>query len=304
MKLSIGILLAVFAIWSGSAVASIFTGIIYSLILNLPDNFITKSAGPRLLQTGIVILGLSISLTKAFSVTGSYLPSISLLVIITFFLGIYIGKLIGLDKKLTLLIASGAAICGGTAMVAIAPIIKARPKDLLTAITLIFLLNALAIIIFPIIGLYLGISQDQFGAWAAMAIHDTSSVIGAAMVYGEEAVETAATLKLGRTLWLIPLILLLSYRYQDKSSTNFQLPYFVLFFIIAIAIGSFIDLNSETLSFIKLISQSFLLLGLFCIGSQIDKKVLSNISVKPLQLALILWIIVIPSSYLLIQAII
>ena len=304
MKLSIGILLAVFAIWSGSAVASIFTGIIYSLILNLPNNFITKSAGPRLLQTGIVILGLSISLTKAFSVTGSYLPSISLLVIITFFLGIYIGKLIGLDKKLTLLIASGAAICGGTAMVAIAPIIKARPKDLLTAITLIFLLNALAIIIFPIIGLYLGLSQDQFGAWAAMAIHDTSSVIGAAMVYGEEAVETAATLKLGRTLWLIPLILLLSYKYQDKSSTNFQLPFFVLFFIIAIAIGSFIDLNSETLSFIKLISQSFLLLGLFCIGSQIDKKVLSNISVKPLQLVLILWIIVIPSSYLLVQAII
>ena len=304
MKLSIGILLAVFAIWLGSAVASIFTGIIYSLILNLPDNFITKSAGPRLLQTGIVILGFSISLTKAFSVTSSYLPSISLLVIATFFLGIYIGKLIGLDKKLTLLIASGAAICGGTAMVAIAPIIKARPKDLLTAITLIFLLNALAIIIFPIIGLYLGISQDQFGAWAAMAIHDTSSVIGAAMVYGEEAVETAATLKLGRTLWLIPLILLLSYRYQDKSSTNFQLPFFVLFFIIAIAIGSFIDLNSETLNFIKLISQSFLLLGLFCIGSQIDKKVLSNISVKPLQLVLILWIIVIPSSYLLVQAII
>lgn len=304
MKLSIGILLAAFAVWSGSAIASIFTGIIYSLILNLPDNFITKSAGPRLLQTGIVILGLSIPITKAFSVTGSYLPSISLLVIATFFLGIYIGKLIGLDKKLTLLIASGAAICGGTAMVAIAPIIKARPKDLLIAITLIFLLNALAIIIFPIIGLYLGLSQDQFGAWAAMAIHDTSSVIGAAMVYGEEAVETAATLKLGRTLWLIPLILLLSYRYQDKSSTNFQLPYFVLFFIIAIAIGSFIDLNSETLNFIKLISQSFLLLGLFCIGSQIDKKVLSNISVKPLQLALILWIIVIPSSYLLIQAII
>ena len=296
--------MAVFAIWSGSAVASIFTGIIYSLILNLPNNFITKSAGPRLLQIGIVILGLSISLTKAFSVTGSYLPSISLLVIITFFLGIYIGKLIGLDKKLTLLIASGAAICGGTAMVAIAPIIKARPKDLLTAITLIFLLNALAIIIFPIIGLYLGLSQDQFGAWAAMAIHDTSSVIGAAMVYGEEAVETAATLKLGRTLWLIPLILLLSYRYQDKSSTNFQLPFFVLFFIIAIAIGSFIDLNSENLNFIKHISQSFLLLGLFCIGSQIDKKVLSNISVKPLQLVLILWIIVIPSSYLLIQAII
>ena len=304
MKLSIGILLAAFSIWSGSAVASILIGIIYSLTLDLSDDFITKSIGPRLLQIGIVILGLSISLTKAFSLSGTYLPYISLLALTTFFLGIYIGKLIGLDKKLTLLIASGAAICGGTAMVAIAPIIKARPKDLLTAITIIFLLNALAIIIFPFIGTYLGMSQDQFGAWAAMSIHDTSSVIGAAIVYGEEAVETAATLKLGRTLWLIPLILFLSYKYQDQSSTKFQLPFFVLFFILAIAIGSFIELNSETLSFIKLISQSFLLLGLFCIGSQIDKKVLSNISIKPLQLALILWVIVIPSSYLLIQAII
>ena len=304
MKFSIGILLAIFAIWSGSAVASILVGIIYSLTLNLPDNFITKSMGSKLLQTGIVILGLSISLTKAFSLTGFYMPYISLLVIVTFFLGIYIGKLIGLDKKLTLLIASGAAICGATAMVAIAPIIQAKPKDLLTAISIIFLLNALAIIIFPIIGLHLGLSQDQFGAWAAMAIHDTSSVVGAAMVYGEEAVESAATLKLGRTLWIIPLILYLSYKHQVKSSTKFQLPVFVIFFILAIVIGSYIDFNSETMSFIKLISQSFLLLGLFCIGSQIDKKVLSNISIKPLQLALILWIIVIPSSFLLIQAII
>jgi uncharacterized integral membrane protein (TIGR00698 family) len=230
------------------------------------------------------------------------MPYISLLVIVTFFLGIYIGKFIGLDKKLTLLIASGAAICGGTAMVAIAPIIKAKPKDLLTAITIIFLLNALAIIIFPIIGLYLGLSQDQFGAWAAMAIHDTSSVVGAAMIYGEEAVESAATLKLGRTLWLIPLILFLSYKHQTAPSNKSKLPFFVLFFIIAIGIGSFIDFNSQTISFIKRTSQCFLLLGLFCIGSQIDKKALSNISIKPLQLALILWMIIIPSSYLLIQA--
>lgn len=302
MKFSIGILLAIFAIWSGSAVASILVGIIYSLSLNLPDNFITKSVGSKLLQTGIIILGLSISLTKAFSVTDFYMPYISLLVIVTFFLGIYIGKLIGLDKKLTVLIASGAAICGGTAMVAIAPIIKAKPKDLLTAITIIFLLNALAIIIFPFIGLYLGLSQDQFGAWAAMAIHDTSSVVGAAMIYGEEAVESAATLKLGRTLWLIPLILFLSYKHQAAPSNKSKLPFFVLFFIIAISIGSFIDFNSQTISFIKLTSQCFLLLGLFCIGSQIDKKALSNISIKPLQLALILWMIIIPSSYLLIQA--
>jgi len=304
MKLLIGILLAALAIWSGSAAASILIGIIYSLTLDLSDDFISKSIGPRLLQIGIVILGLSISLTKAFSLSGTYLPYISLLALITFFLGIYIGKLIGLDKKLTLLIASGAAICGGTAMVAIAPIIKARPKDLLTAITIIFLLNALAIITFPFIGTYLGMSQDQFGAWAAMSIHDTSSVIGAAMVFGQESVETAATLKLGRTLWLIPLVIYLAFVYQDKNKLKPKIPIFVFLFILAIIIGSTLDFDAQNISYLKLSSQSFLLAGLFCIGTQINKKSLSNLSTKPLQLALMLWALVIPVSYIIVQTII
>lgn len=304
MKLFFAFLLAALVIWSGSAITAIFIGIAYSLILNLPDTFLTKLIGSRLLQIGIVILGLSISFNSALKITSIHLPYISILVLLTFFLGVLIGRLLGLDKKLVLLIAAGTAICGGAAMAAVAPIIKAKPQDLLTCITIIFLLNAIAIAVFPVAGIYFNLTQEEFGAWAAMAIHDTSSVVGAAMIYGEDAVESAATLKLGRTLWLIPLILFLSYKYQIKESKGFQFPVFVLLFLLAILLGTYINFDSQSLSFIKFISQSFLLCGLFCIGSQIDKKILTNISIKPLQLALILWIIIIPSSYLLIQAII
>ena len=304
MKLVFGFLLAALVIWSGSAISAIFIGISYSLILNLPDAFLTKLIGPRLLQIGIVILGLSISVNSALKIISLHLPYISILVLCTFILGVLIGRFLGIDKKLALLIASGTAICGGTAMAAVAPIIKAKPQDLLTCITIIFLLNAIAIIVFPVAGIYFNLTQEEFGAWAAMAIHDTSSVVGAAMIYGEDAVESAATLKLGRTLWLIPLILFLSYKYQIKESKGFQFPVFVFLFLLAILLGTYINFDSQSLSCIKFISQSFLLCGLFCIGSQIDKEALSNISIKPLQLALILWVIIIPSSYLLIQAII
>ena len=304
MKLIIGIILVGISLWTGSAIISLLLGIVFSLSLSLPNDFFTKSAGTKFLQVGIVTLGLTISLTKAFALTGGYLPYISLLVVTVFFGGIYIGKLIGVDKKLTLLIVSGAAICGGTAIAAVAPIIKAKPKDVLTAITIIFLLNAVAIVVFPVFGNYIGMGQDQFGAWAAMSIHDTSSVIGAAMLFGEDAVETAATLKLGRTLWLIPLVIYLSSQYHDKKSTNIKLPIFVLFFIAAILLGTYLNFNEQNLTYLKLASQSFLLVGLFCIGTQINKESLGSISSKSLVLALILWALVIPSSYFMIMTII
>ena len=296
--------LVLVSLYSGNAALAIFAGILFAYLLQPPATFFTRRIGTMPLQIGIVLLGTTISLPDAIDVSSDYLPWISLFVIVSFFTGLILGKLLGIHRRVAFLLSSGAAICGGTAMAAVAPIIKAKPQELLIAMTIVFLLNAVAIILFPIIGEYLEMTNFEFGAWSALAIHDTSSVVGAAMVYGEEAVESAATLKLGRTLWIIPLILYLSYKHQVKSSTRFQLPVFVIFFILAIVIGSYIDFNSETMSFIKFISQSFLLLGLFCIGSQIDKKVLSNISIKPLQLALILWIIIIPSSYLLIVAII
>ena len=228
MKILSGLVLIAISIYSGSPVVSLFLGVSYSFSFNLPDDYFTKKHGSSLIQIGIVTLGLSISLTKAYALTSIYLPYISLFVLVIFFFGIFLGKLFGIDNKTTLLISSGTAICGAAAIAAISPIIKANSNQLLISITIIFLLNSLALILFPFIGSYLSLNDDMFGAWVALSIHDTSSVVGAAMAYSNNSMETAVTLKLGRTLFIIPLIIFLSYKFKNNDS-NVKFPFFVLF---------------------------------------------------------------------------
>ena len=144
-----------------------------------------------------------------------------------------LGKLLGIHHRVAFLLSSGAAICGGTAMAAVAPIIKAKPQELLIAMTIVFLLNAVAIILFPIIGTYLGMNNFEFGAWSALAIHDTGSVIGSALIFSNESAQVAATLKLGRTIWLIPLILIANWIF-NKEAQAAKFPLFIIFFILAI----------------------------------------------------------------------
>ena len=134
------------------------------------------------------------------------------------------------------MLSSGAAICGGTAMAAVAPIIKAKPQELLIAMTIVFLLNAIAIILFPIVGNYLEMTNFEFGAWSALAIHDTSSVIGSAVTFGGESAKVAATLKLGRTIWLIPLILIANWIFNKQAKAS-KFPRFIIFFIGAIVLN-------------------------------------------------------------------
>ena len=304
MKTLIGLILIVISIYSKSPVVSLFLGIFYSFSFNLPRDYFTKKYGSIFIQIGIVVLGLSISLTKAYAISSSFLPYISLYVLTIFLLGIFLGNLFGIDKKTTLLISSGTAICGASAMAAIAPIIKANSNQLLISITIIFLLNSLAIIIFPYVGTYLSMNQDMFGAWIALSIHDTSSVVGAAMVFGENSIEFASTLKLGRTLFLIPLIIFLSYKFKNNDSKNIKFPFFVIFFVISICLGTFLNFNEQILIYIKLLSQLFLLIGLFFIGSQINLNSLFVIKPNTIFLALLLWFIAIPSSLFIVQNII
>ncbi len=304
MKTLIGLILIVISIYSKSPVVSLFLGIFYSFSFNLPRDYFTKKYGSIFIQIGIVVLGLSISLTKAYAISSSFLPYISLYVLTIFLLGIFLGNLFGIDKKTTLLISSGTAICGASAMAAIAPIIKANSNQLLISITIIFLLNSLAIIIFPYVGTYLSMNQDMFGAWIALSIHDTSSVVGAAMVFGENSIESASTLKLGRTLFLIPLIIFLSYKFKNNDSKNIKFPFFVIFFVISICLGTFLNFNEQILIYIKLLSQLFLLIGLFFIGSQINLNSLFVIKPNTIFLALLLWFIAIPSSFFIVQNII
>ena len=279
-----------------NAAASIFLGIIFALIIKPEKSFVSLKIGTTPLQIGIVILGATISLPYAWSVSANYLPWISLFVLGSFFTGLVLGKILGIHHRIAFLLSAGAAICGGTAMAAVAPIIKAKPQELLIAMTIVFLLNALAIIFFPIIGGYLEMTNFQFGAWSALAIHDTSSVIGSALIYSNESAQVAATLKLGRTIWIIPLILITNWTINRQAETT-KFPRFILFFILAIVLNTALNFNDQVLDALKMASQVFLMLGLFCIGTQFNVQELKSISGKPLILALILWIMVIPSAY-------
>tara|TARA_X000000368_G_scaffold418455_1_gene418171 strand:+ start:9738 stop:10649 length:912 start_codon:yes stop_codon:yes gene_type:complete len=301
MKLYIGIPLAIIVIFIGSPLLALLIGMGFATTFKLPDNFINKSLGTKFLQLGIVILGLTISASNALELTIVYFPYISIFVFVIFLLGLLLGKIFSIEKRIIILIASGTAICGATAMAAISPLIKAKPKDLLVCMAIIFSFNALAIALFPIIGSNIGMTDEGFGAWAAMAIHDTSSVVGAAMIYGGSALETATTLKLGRTIWLIPLIILLGLFYKDKDNSKAQFPIFVFIFVLAILLGKLLNFQEQTLLALISTSQIFLVAALFCIGAQISIEAIKEIDLKTFSYAFVLWTFALIFSYLLIN---
>ncbi|MEE2821351.1 MAG: putative sulfate exporter family transporter [Acidobacteriota bacterium] len=281
-------------------VGAILSGILVSICFNLREDFVTKKIGSRLLQLGIVLLGFTISIDYAVRTSLDYFPWVSLFVVCVFVVGMLFSKALKLNQRSALLVVSGTAICGGTAMVAIAPIIKAKPQELVNALTLIFVLNTISIILFPFVGMYLDLSQIEFGAWSAFAIHDTSSVVGAAYIFGDEAVQVATTLKLGRTLWLIPLVLCMSWVYRGRRG-DVKFPVFIPLFFVAIVANSVFDLDNTLVEHVKSAAKVFFLLGLFSIGTEIDRSSLQQVSLRTAILALSLWTIIIPSSLALIR---
>ena len=301
MKFYIGIPIAIIAILIGSPLLALLAGMLFAIAFKLPDNFINESLGTKFLQVGIVILGLTISASNALELTIIYFPYISIFVLAIFLLGLLLGKVFSINKRIIILVASGTAICGATAMAAISPIIKAKPKDLLVCMAIIFSFNALAIALFPIIGSNIGMTDESFGVWIAMAIHDTSSVLGAAMAYGGSALETATTLKLGRTIWLIPLIILLGLFYKDKVNSKAQFPIFVAIFVLAILLGKLLNFQEQTLLALISISQIFLVAALFCIGAQISIEAIKEIDIKTFSYAFVLWAFALIFSYVLIN---
>ena len=303
MNLLLGVVLAFTALIIGSPLAALLLGISFALLVSLNEELILKSTGTKLLQIGIVILGLTISSSGAINLTTKYFPYISLFVIVIFLVGLIASKILKIDTKLSMLLVSGTAICGATAMVAISPLIKAKPKDLLTSLGVIFIFNAIAIAILPIIGNNIEMSSEQFGSWMALAVHDTSSVIGAAMSFNDNSVETATTLKLGRTLWLIPLIIILGVVNKDNKSTKSIFPIFVLAFILAIFAGNLLNFDEQVLAILKNISSIFLVGALFCIGTQINLMSIKVINSRIIIFALLLWLFALSAAYFLINII-
>ena len=303
MNLLFGAILAFIALIIGSPLVALFLGISFVLLIGSNEELILKSTGTKLLQIGIVILGLTISSSGAITLTTKYFPYISLFVIVIFLVGFIASKVLRIDAKLSILLVSGAAICGATAMAAISPLIKAKPKDLLTSLGVIFIFNAIAIAMLPIIANHIEMSSEQFGSWVALAVHDTSSVIGASMSFNDNSVETATTLKLGRTLWLIPLIIILGVVNKNNKSTKSIFPMFVLAFILAIFAGNLLNFDEQVLAILKNISSIFLVGALFCIGTQINLMSIKVINSRIIIFALLLWLFALSAAYFLINII-
>ena len=301
MPYLITLLILAISLWIGNSAVSLFLGMLLALFYKLPDDFFTQKYGSKILQTGIVFLGGSLSLGNVYETNSDYFLWISAFVLLSFGAVILIGRLLGVSKKLTFLLASGTAVCGGTAIASVAPSIKAKPEELTTAITIVFLLNAIAVLFFPLANEYLELSDRQFGAWAALAIHDTASVVGAASSIGDIAVEVAATLKVARTVWIVPLVVFAGWLYRSKSE-GFGLPLFVVFFIAAVFLNSLIEPDTLTVSYLKDINKICLMTGLFCIGTQINKDSLKQITVRPSLLACLVWLMIIPISFWIVQS--
>ena len=275
-------------------VLALMLGIIFVSIKS-HRNLIAPSLGTKLLQAGIIIIGFTTTSSTAISLISEFFLQVSLFVIAVFLIGILLAKAFKINNSLGLLISSGTAICGATAIAAIAPIMKSKPKELLIALSIIFIFNAIAIVAFPLIGQSLEMSYEQFGVWSAMAIHDTGSVIGAAMSYGGNSAEVAATLKLGRTLWLIPLIIFLSI--SNNENAKVKLPIFVMIFILAIFMGSIFNIKDEILVVFNHLSDALIIAALFCIGSQINFDSIKQANIKVISFAFVLWIFALIFSY-------
>ncbi|WEK70137.1 MAG: putative sulfate exporter family transporter [Candidatus Chryseobacterium colombiense] len=241
-----------------------------------------------LLQISIVGLGFGLKLNEALEAgkSGFILTVISIFTVM--FLGYFIGKTLKLERPLSYLISVGTAICGGSAIAATSPIIKPNAKQISLALAIIFTLNSIALFIYPSIGHLLNLTQEQFGLWCAVGIHDTSSVVGAASKYGNEALKIATTVKLARALWIIPVSLVTMVIFKNKES-KIKIPWFIGYFILAILLNTYFPFFDKLSSGITLIAKSGLNLTLFLIGSTLSIQTLKLIGFKPLILAIFLW---------------
>ena len=277
------------AIYSQQAALALFLGIGLALTVGPAPLSDASRLSRGALQCGVVMLGLALPFREVVTLGSANGAVVSAMVLATLVGGLILLKLIRTDDVSGKLLTTGTAVCGGTAVATLAPVIKAENQQVAQTLTIIFVLNGIAIVLFPAIGHALDLSQQQFGMWAAVAIHDTSSVVGAAAAYGDEALTTAATLKILRILWLIPVIIVASYSMKRISANEIRIPLFVTGFIIASLIGGYLQFDGDLTSVFSLISKSLFGLALFLIGSQMSLESLKTICPRLIGMALVLW---------------
>ena len=268
----------------------LFLGLAFALVCGQPYPAFNKKMSKQLLQYSIVGLGFGMNVEAALASGKDGMMFTVISVFGTLLVGWLVGRLLlKVDKNTSYLISSGTAICGGSAIAAVGPVIKAKDSEMSVALGTVFILNAVALFIFPPIGRYLGLDDVQFGTWAAIAIHDTSSVVGAGAAYSEAALEVATTIKLTRALWIIPVALVTCILFRSKDK-KIKVPWFILWFVVAMLVNTYLlDAVPQVGKTINGIARKSLTLTMFFIGASLSPAVLRQVGVKPLLQGVILW---------------
>ena len=275
---------------------ALFVGLVYALLFGKPFASFNKKMSKVLLQYSVVGLGFGMDLYESLASGGSGMLFTIVSVFGTLVIGWFIGrKLLGVDRNISYLISSGTAICGGSAIAAVGPVIKAKGNEMSVALGCVFILNAVALFFFSAIGELLGLTQQQFGTWAAIAIHDTSSVVGAGAAYGEEALQVATTIKLTRALWIIPVALFTSFLFKSEGK-KVSVPMFIILFVLAMVVNTYLFSRFEVGvvigDTINLVARKLLTITLFFIGASLSIDVLKSVGLKPLLQGVLLWIVI------------
>lgn len=285
--------LAVGSVFVSPALA-LFAGIVLALTLGNPFPAFSKKCSKYLLQVAVVGLGFGMNLFESLEAGREGIIFTLVSVVGVMLVGCLLGRAMGIVPKLSYLISSGTAICGGSAIAAVAPVVKADDDETSMSLAVIFMLNSIALFIFPPLGQLIGLDQQQFGTWAAIAIHDTSSVVGAAAAYGEEALEVATTVKLTRALWIIPLSIVSIFIFTRKKGekTRISIPWFIFLFILAMLVNTYVNIPELLSKGISIASHKALSVTLFLIGTGLSVESIRKTGFKPVLLGVLLWAII------------
>lgn len=291
---TLGMLVCLFP-FAGPALA-LLLGIAIAQLTGHPFLHLNHKATHILLQLSVVGLGFGMNMHTAMETGRQGILLTVVFICGTLLFGYLLALALKIERKTSYLIAAGTAICGGSAIAAISPVIKAQEKQISVALGCVFVLNAVALFVFPPIGHYLHLSQTQFGLWCAIAIHDTSSVIGAASKYGTHALEIATTVKLTRALWIIPVAFISAFLFKNQSK-RVKLPYFIGLFVLTMLFNTWFPFPIFNAMIVHA-SKIGLVVTLFLIGSGLSPAVLKNVGIKPLLMGVILWTAVLVISLL------
>jgi uncharacterized integral membrane protein (TIGR00698 family) len=275
-------------------------GIIFGLSVAHPLPADSKDLSRFLLQASVVALGFGMDLHEVIKAGRSGFVYTALGISFALLVGLGLGKLLHVHGNCSFLITTGTAICGGSAIAAVAPIIQADEQEVAVALGTVFILNSVALLIFPLVGAALRLTQQQFGLWAALAIHDTSSVVGAASKYGAAALVVGTTVKLARALWIVPLALVTAA--VKRSNTKVKLPWFILFFCLAAVVNTYVPESAYFSRIFFTLGRYGLTATLFLIGTSISRAALKEVGWRPLAQAIALWILVALASLYCIRA--